>query len=114
MSESFWLLLAAALSFSGMAWLALAMEVHWGQVMHRPADQAQTTRRGLRGAGAAALGLSLLACLSADRPSMAALVWVAVVVGLPQPFIGLAVLVLLVAAVGVAVIVIRQQGPPRR
>ena len=29
---------------------------------------------------------------------MAALVWVAVVVGLPQPYIGLAVLVLVVAA----------------
>lgn len=81
MSETFWLLLAAALAFSGMAWLALAMEVHWGQVMHRPAGHAQTTRRGLRGGGAAALGLSLLACLSADRPSMAALVWVMLLAG---------------------------------
>ena len=30
MSEVLWLIAAAALSFSGMAWLALAMEVHWG------------------------------------------------------------------------------------
>jgi hypothetical protein len=33
MSEVLWLIAAAALSFSGMAWLAPAMEVHWGQVM---------------------------------------------------------------------------------
>jgi hypothetical protein len=45
---------------------------------------------------------------------MATLVWVAVVLGLPQPYIGLAVLGLLVAALGVAVAVIRQRRPPRR
>lgn len=76
MSETLWLLLAAALSFSGMVWLALAMEVHWGQVMHRHADEALGPRRRLRALGAAALLLSLLACLTADRPSMAVLVWV--------------------------------------
>jgi hypothetical protein len=81
MSEALWLLLAAALAFCGMAWLALAMAVHWGQVMHRPADQARATRRGLRWAGAGALGLSLLACLTVDRPSMAALVWVMLLAG---------------------------------
>ncbi len=45
---------------------------------------------------------------------MALLVWVAVIVGLPQPYIGLAVLGLVVAALVVAVAVIRQQRPPRR
>jgi len=49
---------------------------------------------------------------------MAALVWLAVVVGLPQPFIGLAVGVLLVLvlvlAVGVTAAVIRRQRRPRR
>lgn len=81
MSEALWLLLAAALSFSGMAWLALAMEVHWGQVMHRHADEAQGPRRRLRALGAGALLLSLLACLSADRPSMAVLVWTMLLAG---------------------------------
>ncbi len=45
---------------------------------------------------------------------MTLLVWVAVIVGLPQPYIGLAVLGLVVAALVVAVAVIRQQRPPRR
>ena len=45
---------------------------------------------------------------------MATLVWVAVVVGLPQPYIGLAVLVLIVAALIVAIAVVRGQRPPRR
>lgn len=45
---------------------------------------------------------------------MAALVWLAVVVGLPQPYIGLAVLVLVVAALIVAIAVVKGQRPPRR
>lgn len=81
MSEVFWLIAAAALSFSGMAWLALAMEVHWGQVMHQHAEDAVRTRGRLRRLGAAALPLSLLACLMADRPSMAALVWIMLLAG---------------------------------
>ncbi len=76
MSEALWLVLAAALSFSGMAWLALAMEVHWGQVMPRPAAEAPRARLTLRVLGAAAVLLSLPACLMVDRPSMAVLVWV--------------------------------------
>lgn len=81
MSEAVWLLIAAALSLAGMAWLALAMDVHWGQVMHRPAEAATGTRRVLRGLGTLALPLSLLACLMADRPSMAVLVWVMLLAG---------------------------------
>ncbi|MDP2020346.1 MAG: DUF3325 domain-containing protein [Hydrogenophaga sp.] len=81
MSELSWLIAATALALSGMAWLALAMEMHWGQVMHRPATQAPRTRQLLRGLGALALLLSLLACLMADRPSMAALVWIMLMAG---------------------------------
>jgi hypothetical protein len=75
MSETVALMAAPLLSLTGMAWLALSMEVHWGQVMHRPAGQAQRARQWLRGFGALALLLSLLACFWADRPSMAVLVW---------------------------------------
>jgi hypothetical protein len=81
MSEALWLTTAAALTLAGMGWLALAMEVHWGQVMHRPAEAAARTRRVLRALGTAALPLSLLACLMADRPSMAVLVWVMLLAG---------------------------------
>ena len=81
MSEALWLVTAAALSLAGMGWLALAMEVHWGQVMHRPAEAAAPTRRLLRALGVLALPLSLLACLMADRPSMAVLVWVMLLAG---------------------------------
>lgn len=81
MSEVLWLAVAAVLNVAGMAWLALAMEVHWGQVMQRSADEAGHTRRALRIMGATALPLSLLACLMADRPSMAVLVWVMLLAG---------------------------------
>lgn len=81
MSEAQWLAIAAVLNLAGMTWLALAMEVHWGQVMHRPAEAATGTRRLLRMLGAMALSLALLACLMADRPSMAVLVWVMLLVG---------------------------------
>lgn len=96
MSEALWLALAALLSLAGMAGQALAMEVHWGQVMHRPAEAAAGTRRLLRVLGAVALLLSLLACLMADRPSMAVLVWV---------------LLLTASAVAVALVLARR---PRR
>lgn len=81
MSEALWLAAAAVLNVAGMAWLALAMEVHWGQVMHRPAEAAARTRRVLRALGTLAPLLSLLACLMADRPSMAVLVWVMLLAG---------------------------------
>lgn len=81
MAEASWLAAAAVLSLAGMAWLALGMDVHWGQVMHRPASEAVRTRRALHVLGAAALLLSLLACLRADRPSMAVLVWAMLLAG---------------------------------
>ncbi|WP_119157865.1 DUF3325 domain-containing protein [Caldimonas tepidiphila] len=81
MSESLWLIAANVLSFSGMAWLALAMEVHWEQVRRGPAAEARRPCRLLRGLGVAALLFSLLACLQADRPSMAVLVWMMLLAG---------------------------------
>lgn len=75
MSEANWLLLAVLLNLTGMIWLALAMSTHWDQVMPTPASRAPATRRMLRGLGATALLLSARACLLADRPSMALLVW---------------------------------------
>jgi len=75
MPEAFWLLFACLLSLAGMAWLALAMAVHWEQVMLQPAARAAGVRLLLRGAGACALALAAAACLLADRPSMALLVW---------------------------------------
>jgi len=76
MSEALWLAAAAVLSMHGMGWLALAMDAHWGQVMHSPAENFLRTRGVLRALGAVTLSLSFLACLMADRPSIAALVWV--------------------------------------
>lgn len=81
MAETPWLMGAALLGLAGMAWLALGMEVHWSQVMHRPVGEARYTRLALRAMGAVALLLSLLSCLKADRPSMAALVWVMLLAG---------------------------------
>lgn len=81
MSEVIWLITAIFLALSGMAWLCLAMEVHWGQVMPSPTTLATRTRQSLRGLGAAALLLALLACLMADRPSMAVLVWIMLLAG---------------------------------
>lgn len=82
MSESLWLTSASASAVVGMGWLALSMDEHWGQVMTRPADAAHGVRQvALRVLGALALLVSLLACLKADRPSMAALVWVMLLAG---------------------------------
>lgn len=81
MSEALWLAAATALSLLGMGWLALAMEVHWDQAMRAPATAAANARRRLRPLGAVTLALSLLACLRADRPSMAVLVWVMLLAG---------------------------------
>jgi hypothetical protein len=45
---------------------------------------------------------------------MATLVWVAVIVGVPQPAIGLAIGVLIGVAAIAAAVLIRRQRPPRR
>ena len=81
MADAAWLGLAAVLALTGMGGLALAMAVHWGQVMRRPVEASAGTRHALRALGALALVSSLLACLMADRPSMAFLVWVMLLAG---------------------------------
>lgn len=63
------------LSLCGMAWLALAMDVHWRQ-LHPEQPLRPATARRLRWSGASALLVSLACCLTAEHPSMAALVWV--------------------------------------
>jgi hypothetical protein len=59
---------------TGMAWLSLAMDVHWKQVC----PSARRSRRSaglLRTLGWAALAASLAFCLLADTATMAVLVW---------------------------------------
>lgn len=65
-------LLAALL---GLAWLALAMDVHWAQVRGMGVPQPPGAARALRVLGALALAFSLWLCLRVDHVSMAALVW---------------------------------------
>jgi hypothetical protein len=76
MSEVLLLVLAALSAFAGMAWLALAMEVHWQQVSGTAQALPRARRRGLRIAGALAMLASLALSLMADHATMAALVWV--------------------------------------
>jgi len=72
------LLLSFALlsSVAGLAWMALAMEVHWQQARGTHGQPGRGTVIGLRALGVVALLVSLLACLRADHASMAVLVWV--------------------------------------
>lgn len=73
--KALWLMLAYVGCVAGFGWLALAMETHWQQV-RGDLPPAGAAPRLLRGLGAAALLLSLWACLRADHATMAALVWV--------------------------------------
>ncbi|MBK1687566.1 hypothetical protein CKO37_08590 [Rubrivivax gelatinosus] len=73
------MLVAATLcALAGFAWLALAMDEHWERVQ---GGAAALPRRALRLLGAAAVVLSLVACLRADPPSMAVLVWLMLLAG---------------------------------
>lgn len=71
------LLLWLTLSFAvcGMAWLALAMDVHWRQ-LHAGQPLSPAKAKRLRISGALALLASLGCCVAAEHPTMAALVWV--------------------------------------
>lgn len=71
------LLLVAALlaSFCGMGWLALAMKVHWRQVLGDTAISPSSVRT-LRLLGVGALITSMVLCGLANHPSIAVLVWV--------------------------------------
>jgi hypothetical protein len=61
-------------ALAGFAWLALAMEVHWEQVLGSPAPLG-VSRTVLRALGVGGLAASAVLCFLADRPSMAVLVW---------------------------------------
>ncbi len=75
MVEAVLLLAAFGCAVSGMAFCALAMQVHWKQVGSQSSLSPRAVRR-LRVRAAVALTGSLALCLAADHVSMAALVWV--------------------------------------
>lgn len=77
--DNFLLLAAIMLCVSGMAWLALAMDVHWKQV-NSGALPAQSVR-SLRVTGYSALFGSLVCCLVVDHATMASLVWIMLLAG---------------------------------
>ncbi|VWX33533.1 DUF3325 family protein [Limnobacter sp. 130] len=81
MPEALYLTAAALLSMVGMAWLALSMDVHWAQVKQIPLAESRPPRVALKVLGYTALLVSLVVCLVADRPSIAALVWIMLMVG---------------------------------
>ncbi|MBM70830.1 MAG: hypothetical protein CME43_15275 [Haliea sp.] len=74
-----WWWIAALGSFSGAVWLALAKPVHWAQVMSARAARGHPAPV-LRCLGWLALAAALAACLRADAPTMAVLVWVMLLV----------------------------------
>ena len=81
MPEAFYLTAAALFSLVGMAWLALSMDVHWAQVKQISLADSHPPKVILKALGYAALLVSLVVCLVADRPSIAALVWIMLMVG---------------------------------
>lgn len=82
MAEPTWIWTAAAVvsTVLGLAWLALAMDVHWQQVHGGSAPQ-RNVRLTLRTLGSTALVASALLCAMADRASMAVLVWLMLLAG---------------------------------
>jgi hypothetical protein len=74
MSDALLLVAAFLTIFCGMAWLALAMPVHWCQA-RGSAPPPRSTSRGLRALGVLALVVGGSLCVRADHPTMAALVW---------------------------------------
>ncbi|MFO6419173.1 DUF3325 domain-containing protein [Hylemonella sp. W303a] len=60
----------------GLAGLALAMDVHWGQVQGEEEPLTPKQVRRLRMLGVLSLMLGLGLCLVVDHVSMAVLVWV--------------------------------------
>lgn len=75
MADQAWLFMAALSALVGMGLLALSLEVHWRQVSLSSPPGAHG-KKLLRTLGYTNLGISLIFCLLADHPSMAALVWV--------------------------------------
>lgn len=81
MLDANWALLAGAalVNLTGFAWLALAMSAHWQQV-HASAAPSTRTRHLLRLLGSGSLVAGAVLCFLADRPSMAVLVWLMLLV----------------------------------
>ncbi len=73
--------LATLLSLLGMVWLALSMDVHWAQVQQIALAESRPPKAVLKGLGYLAISVSLVICLFADRPSIAVLVWIMLLVG---------------------------------
>ena len=71
MTDSLWLVTATILMFIAMSWLALSLPAHWKQVRDGLPDSVR-----LRLLGWSCVLLSGGACLQADHPSMAVLVWI--------------------------------------
>lgn len=72
--------IAVATNFCGIAWLALAMRVHWVQVFTRR-PRSPRARLVLRLMGGAALLMSFLMFVQSSHISMAPLVWLMSLVG---------------------------------
>jgi hypothetical protein len=73
-SDLIFLLLAVVASVAGLGWLALAMDVHWEQVLGlSPPSRGVVSL--LRVLGVLGLTASLALCLCVDHASMALLVW---------------------------------------
>jgi hypothetical protein len=81
MPEAIYLFAATLFSLLGMTWLALSMDVHWAQVKQIPLAESRPPRVALKVLGYTALLVSLMVCLFADRPSIAALVWIMLMSG---------------------------------
>jgi NaMN:DMB phosphoribosyltransferase len=75
MVDALLLFLALACNVTGLAWLALAMNVHWRQVRGNRSLPPRAVAL-LRTLGAVMLTVSLGLCVQVDHLSMAVLVWV--------------------------------------
>lgn len=74
MPEPALLVLTLLFAICGMAWFALAIDTHWGQLRGSSPLPAGTARK-LRLLGAGSLAASLGCCVLAEHASMVALVW---------------------------------------
>ncbi|MGA0608424.1 DUF3325 family protein [Phenylobacterium sp. VNQ135] len=66
--------LALALAIAGMGAFALSLDAHWRRFAGRR-PLARSARVGLRVGGGSLIAAAFAACLAADPPTMAVLVW---------------------------------------
>lgn len=76
MSASLWLLLAGICSLIGIVWLALSLPSHAQQARRGATLPTGRQYRLRQYRGGVALVLAGVACLQADHPGMALLVWI--------------------------------------